>query len=149
MNILISACLLGLQCRYDGQEKEYEQIEQLKKKHHLLPVCPEIYGGLATPRCPSERVVGRVLTKDGVDVTRQYEKGAREALRLAQMFDCQYAVLKEKSPSCGHGLIYDGSFSRNLTEGNGVTAELLLTNGIQVFGENELEQLIVALKDCR
>lgn len=149
MNILISACLLGLQCRYDGQEKEYEQIEQLKKKHHLIPVCPEIYGGLATPRCPSERVGGQVLTKDGVDVTRQYEKGAREALRLAQMFDCQYAVLKEKSPSCGHGLIYDGSFSRNLTEGNGVTAELLLTNGIQVFGENELEQLIVALKDCR
>ncbi len=140
-NVLISACLLSLACRYDGGWREYD-LKGIEKKFNLIPVCPEIYGGLPTPRVPGEIVLDRVVNREGVDVTVQYEKGAREALQLARLFNVKYAVLKAKSPSCGKGEVYDGTFSKTLIAGDGVTARLLKENGIEVFTENELEQLI-------
>lgn len=113
----------------------------------LVPVCPEILGGLPTPRTPSERQGERVVSKTGADVTAAYQKGAEEALRLARLFGCRKALLKERSPSCGRGQIYDGSFSGRLIPGAGVTARLLEQEGIAVFGESQLQQLLETLKD--
>lgn len=115
MNILISACLLGVSCRYDGRSVPLPDtvISELKCRYRLIPVCPEIMGGLPTPRSPAEILRGqeKVIRKDGVDVTEPYRRGAEETLRLAHLFDCKLAVLKERSPSCGKGRIHDGSFS--------------------------------------
>lgn len=138
MNILVSACLLGVNCRYDGKGVLIDKLHELSKKHNLIPVCPEIYGGLATPRDPAERVGERVVTCNGQDITKQYEKGAQEILKLAKFYDCKYAILKERSPSCGYGKIYDGTFSRKLIDGNGVTAGLLSDNGIHILGEQDI-----------
>lgn len=135
--ILVSACLLGLPCRYDGREKPSKEVINLKEKYELVPFCPEIYGGLETPRTPSERVGDKVLMKNGRDVTENYRRGAEGALYLCKTLDIKKAVLKERSPSCGNGKIYDGSFSGRLKDGDGVTAELLKKNGIEVYGESE------------
>ena len=140
-NILVSACLLGVACRYDGKRKPNEAVIALKEKYNLIPVCPEIMGGLPTPRLPSEIRGETVIMENGEDVTHKYSKGAEETLRLARLFGCGKAVLKEKSPSCGSGRIYDGTFSKTLTEGNGVTAGMLLANGIRVAGETEIDAL--------
>jgi uncharacterized protein YbbK (DUF523 family) len=140
MNILVSACLLGVRCRYDGTAKHDARIERLMEKHHVIPVCPEIYGGLSTPREPSERTGDKVMGKNGQDVTEAFQKGAEEALALAKLFHCRYAILKERSPSCGHGRIYDGTFSGTLVDGSGVTAELLEKNGVTVLGESQIEE---------
>ena len=142
MNILISACLLGVNCRYDGTGIFIEQLHALKKKYHLIPVCPEIFGGLKTPRDPAEIILDKVITKNGEDVTENYKKGANETLKLAKFYDCKLAILKERSPSCGYGKIYDGTFSGMLIDGNGVTAELLIENGITVMGESQIETLL-------
>jgi uncharacterized protein YbbK (DUF523 family) len=142
MNILISACLLGIRCRYDGAAKHDARMEKLMEKHHLIPVCPEIYGGLSTPRDPSERTGDKVVGKNGQNVTAAFQKGAQEALYLAKLFHCEYAILKERSPSCGHGRIYDGTFSGRLTDGSGVTAELLEKNGITVLGESQIDEFL-------
>ncbi len=143
MNILISACLLGQACRYDGRAKRYGSVEALLRRDdiHLIPICPEQAGGLATPRDPAERQGSRVVTETGCDVTGPYRRGAAEAVRLARLFSCTAAVLKEKSPSCGCGAIYDGTFSRTLTPGDGVTAEALKAAGIAVTGETRLHRL--------
>lgn len=142
MRILVSACLLGASCRYDGASKGHPMAAELAKCHELVPVCPEQLGGLATPRPPAERQGERVVTKGGLDVTEQYRRGAAEALRLYRLLDCQAALLKEKSPSCGHGSIYDGTHSGTLTGGDGVTAELLAAHGIAVYGESQIEELL-------
>lgn len=139
MNILVSACLLGVACRYDGKSKEVAKIVELLKSHTLIPVCPEQLGGLATPRTSSERKYDKVINKDGVDVTFEYEKGAEEALKIAKLYKCSLAILKEKSPSCGCGQIYDGSFTKKLISGNGTTTDLLLKNNIKVISENSDE----------
>ena len=146
MNILISSCLLGQYCRYDGKTKTYDVIRTLLGRDdlHFIPICPEQAGGLATPRPPAERCGDRVVTKNGLDVTAAYERGAAAALYLARLFHCTKAILKAKSPSCGCGLIYDGTFSRTLTEGDGVTAALLKAEGIEVFSEGDpLEYLLL------
>ena len=135
--ILVSACLFGLSCRYDGKEKPDERVIALKEKYELVPFCPEIYGGLETPRIPSERVDDKVIMKNGRDVTENYKRGAEGALYLCKTMGIKKAVLKERSPSCGNGKIYDGSFSGTLKDGDGVTAELLKKNGIEVLGESE------------
>ena len=137
---LISACLLGLDCRYDGKNNFIgeEKLKKVCEEYELIPVCPEIYGGLTTPRIPSERVGEKVLSKTGTDVTAEFSKGAETALRLAEMFGCEAAVLKENSPSCGSGTIYDGTFTGALTPGDGVTAELLKKHGIAVIGETNI-----------
>ena len=142
MKILVSACLLGVKCRYDGKDNFSEKVKKLGEKHELIPVCPEIMGGLPTPREPSERRGEKVVSRTGKDVTDNFLRGAEETLRLAKLFSCDCAVLKERSPSCGSGRIYDGTFSSTLTEGYGVTAQLLCENGIKVYGENEIEKLL-------
>ena len=142
MNILVSACLLGVRCRYDGASKLNETVLRLREHQTLIPVCPEQLGGLATPRPPAERQGAAVRTQSGVDVTEQYRKGAEEALRLCRLYGCEAAVLKERSPSCGSGAVYDGSFSGVLTTGDGVTAELLAAHGIPVYGESRLDELL-------
>ena len=135
-NIIVSACLLGVSCRYDGNSKPNEKIIDLKEKYNLIPICPEIMGGLPTPRMPAEIKDGRGKTENGIDVTEEYKKGADEAIKLAKLFGCKKAILKENSPSCGCGKIYNGEFTRTLKDGNGITAELFMKNGIDVFGEN-------------
>ncbi len=141
MRILVSACLLGVSCRYDGKSKPHPAVLALQGQHQLIPVCGEVFGGLPTPRTPAERVGDRVLTADGGDVTAQYIRGAEEVLALARRMDCRVALLKERSPACGTGEIYDGSFSRTLIPGDGVTAELLRKSGIAVFGESRVAEL--------
>lgn len=142
MKILVSACLLGVCCRYDGQAKPHEGVLSLLGRHTLIPVCPEIYGGLATPRPAAERVGKRVLTAQGGDVTAQYRRGAEETLRLGRLYGCEAALLKERSPSCGSGVIHNGRFDSGLTPGDGVTAALLRANGIAVYGESEWQKLL-------
>ena len=136
-NLLISACLLGVQCRYDGGSKPVMPTVALMEQYHLIPICPEQLGGLPTPREPSERQGCAVVMKSGTDVTAQYRRGAEQTLHLARLYGCKAAVLKERSPSCGSGEIYDGTFTGALTAGDGVTAELLKANGITVYGEGE------------
>lgn len=137
---IISACLLGVECKYSGGSNALpsEAIARLTEEYELIPVCPECYGGLTTPRAPSERRGGRVVSKTGTDVTEQFEKGAEAALHLAHIFGAKLAILKENSPSCGSGTIYDGTFTGKLVPGDGVTAGLLKKHGITVIGENAL-----------
>lgn len=142
MNILVSACLLGLNCRYNGSHCYFAEIDKLKEKHNLIPFCPEIYGGLPTPREPAEIVNGSVMTKSGKNVTLEYEKGASQALAIARLLDCDAAILKEKSPSCGKHQIYDGSFSGKLVEGSGILNRMLIDNGFIVLAENEIKSLL-------
>lgn len=139
--LLVSACLLGTPCRYDGKSKADARVLALREKYELIPVCPEQLGGLPTPRTPSECRGGRVITQDGRDVTDNYRRGAEAALALCREHGCAAAVLKERSPSCGRGEIYDGTFSRALISGNGVTVELFLANGLRVYGESETDAL--------
>lgn len=141
--LLISACLLGVPCRYDGKSVPLreETLRKLRERFDLLPVCPESDGGLPTPRIPSERQGERVRNREGEDVTEAYRRGARLALEKAQSEGCTLALLKERSPSCGSSGIYDGSFTARLIPGLGVTAELLLQAGIRVYGESEIEAL--------
>ena len=143
MNLLISACLLGYCCRFDGSNNgPMEDLILLKRKYHLIPICPEQLGGLTTPRLPAERLGDRVVNTEGVDITEQYDRGAKEALRLARLFGCKYAVLKSKSPSCGVGEIYDGTFTHTVVQRSGTTAELLQENGITVLDETQISQLL-------
>ncbi len=141
MKILVSACLLGCACRYDGKSKKDERVLALIENHTLIPICPEQLGGLCTPRLPAEIQGGKVARNDGADVTKEYTKGAREALRLYELLDCDCAVLKARSPSCGKGSIYDGTFSGTLTDGNGITAAIFQEKGIRVFTEEETEKI--------
>lgn len=142
MNVLVSMCLLGTYCRYNGERKEDAGVLSLlqKKGLTLIPVCPEQLGGLPTPRMPSEQSGGRVLDKTGADRTESFVNGAKEVLRLAKLYDCKAAILKERSPSCGSNVVYDGTFQGVRVFGDGVCAGLLKKNGITVFGESELER---------
>ncbi len=142
--LLISACLLGAACRYDGQSRPLDAaaIEKLKARWALVPVCPEIYGGLPTPRPPAERRDGGVFTRAGEDVTAQYARGAGETARLAALLGCKTALLKARSPSCGSGAVYDGSFTGTLRPGDGVTAEALKSAGLAVYTEADLDRLL-------
>lgn len=137
---LVSACLIGAECKYSGGSNilPEEKLEKLMDEYELIAVCPEVYGGLTTPRDPSERQGEKVVSCKGADVTAQFEKGAQTALNMAKLFGAEIAILKENSPSCGSGTIYDGTFSLTLTEGDGVTAQLLKENGITVIGESEI-----------
>lgn len=143
--LLISMCLLGVPCRYDGASRpmDAEKLAALRAKYTLILVCPEQMGGLSTPRAPSEiQPDGRVLMKDGHDVTGEYTRGAEAALMAAQMSGASLALLKARSPSCGTGRIYDGSFSGTLCDGDGITAALLKKHGIRVYSEETMEALL-------
>ena len=136
-NLLVSACLLGFECKYSGGSNKLsdEYIAQLKEKYRLIPVCPETAGGLPVPRDPSERLGDKVISSKGKDVSAQFNKGAKIALYLARRYGCKKALLKRNSPSCGGEFIYDGSFSGALIPGEGVTAERLRAEGLEILGE--------------
>ena len=148
-NVLISACLLGFECKYCGGSNKLteQQLAALGERFRLIPVCPETAGGLPTPRDPSERLGDKVVSNQGRDVTAQYQKGAETALWLARRYDCKASLLKEKSPSCGSGQIYDGSFSGKLLPGDGVAAEELNKEGLIVFGESDTDLLITVFQE--
>lgn len=135
--ILVSACLAGRHCRYDGKEKEIPEIARLVAEGRMIPVCPESAGGLMIPREPSEIRGDRVFSKSGKEVTAEYQEGARRCLKVCQMHHCGMAVLKSKSPSCGKGCIHNGKFDGGLVEGNGVFAQMCLDHGIEVLTEDE------------
>lgn len=141
MKILVSACLLGENCKYSGGNNKCDEIIALGKEHKLIPICPECFGGLPIPRVPSEIRNGRVYSKNGEDLTAAFEDGAEKALYVAEESGCQLAILKERSPSCGFGEIYDGSFSGKTIRGNGVTAQLLYDHGITILGETKLDKI--------
>ena len=140
-NVLVSACLLGFCCRYDGKGKKFPAVEELMDLCNLIPVCPEQMGGLTTPRKPAEQRGDKVAAEDGSDVTKEYRRGAEEAVKAASLYGCRYALLKERSPSCGSGKVYDGTFSRTLIEGDGRAAAALKSRGVMVFGESRIEDL--------
>lgn len=142
VRILVSACLMGASCRYDGADNGREEVQALGQRAVLVPFCPEIYGGLMTPRMPSEIRNGGGFAKDGRDVTHQYMRGAAEALKMAQLLGCSAAVLKERSPSCGSHQIYDGTFTGTRIDGMGVTARLLAEHGLRIFSEEETEDCL-------
>ncbi len=144
---LCSACLLGVKCRYDGQAKANKKVLALDKKEELVPICPEQLGGLPTPREPAETIgdgyavltgQGKVITKSGQDVTEQFIQGARQVLQAVKIFEAKEMICKSKSPSCGCGKIYDGTFSDKLIKGDGVTTALLKQNGIKCIPEDKL-----------
>ena len=137
--ILVSACLLGIDCKYSGDNNLNEKVLSYIADKEVIPICPEILGGLSTPRPPSEIIGERVMNDENKDVTREYQKGAEEALKLAKLFNVKKALLKAKSPSCGCGKIYDGTFSRTLIDGDGITTRLFKENGIEVITEIDLD----------
>jgi len=140
--LLVSACLLGENCKYSGGNNYDPAVAALGERFVLVPVCPEQLGGLPTPRVPSERVGERVLTREGDDVTDAFRLGAEKALEIARANGVRRAVLQERSPSCGCGVIYDGTFSGMLAPGMGVAAQMLADSGIQVFGRSRAETLL-------
>lgn len=141
--ILVSACLLGEPVRYDGASRPCAAVQALQERYDLVPVCPECLGGLPIPRVPSEvdtrAETLRVVAADGHDVTAAFETGARACVGIAQDNGCTLAILKENSPSCGSGTIYDGTFTRTLVPGHGVAARMLTSAGVRVIGENDVE----------
>ena len=140
--VLISACLLGLRCRYDGGEKALPGLERLLSRCNAIPVCPEQLGGLPTPRPPAERRGEWVVNHLGEDVTDAFERGAGQTCRIAGLCGTKIALLKARSPSCGVDRIYDGSFTGRTVPGSGVTAEALRHMGVDVYDETRLEALI-------
>ena len=140
--LLISACLLGENCKYSGGNNYCAAVEQLREHYDLIPVCPERDGGLPTPRIPSERMGDKVVNRAGEDVTAQFRRGAELALEAALQNSCRIALFKERSPSCGCGAIYDGSFTGTLVSGDGVTAELLQQHHILILGESRIDDLL-------
>ena len=137
---LCSACLLGIRCWYDGSSKPDSRVVALSKKGVLIPVCPEQLGGLPTPRKPAEQRGGKVITEIEDDVTSQFKKGAEDVLAIAYILGIKEAILRQRSPSCGVGKIYDGTFSERVVKGDGVTTALLKKNGISVISEEDLPE---------
>ena len=142
---LVSSCLAGLNSRYDGKNSENDIVTNLINKGKAIPICPEQLGGLSTPRSSCEIVIDeygdkKVISNDNVDCTLEYYKGAERTLAIVKVLDIKKVILKSKSPSCGCGLIYDGTYSGRLIIGNGITAELLLKNGIEVLSENDIDE---------
>ncbi|RKD32540.1 DUF523 domain-containing protein [Thermohalobacter berrensis] len=143
---IVSSCLAGVNCRYDGKANLDKKVYELVKEGKAILVCPEQLGGLTTPRLPSEIIENKegelkVINKEGRDVTSNFIRGAKETLKIAKAVDAKTAILKARSPSCGCGFIYDGTFSGKLKKGNGITADLLIKNGIKVFTEENFNMV--------
>ncbi len=136
--ILVSACLLGIYCRYDGRCETDERVMALSRDHVLIPVCPEQLGGLPTPRAAVELLDGRAVTRDGADLTEAFERGVGQAMRVAGLTGARVAVLQPRSPSCGRGIIYDGTFSGTRVEGDGVLAQALAARGVALLVPDDL-----------
>lgn len=139
--ILVSACLLGKKTRYDGKDNYIPSIEELAKHFEIIPICPEVEGGLPTPRLPSEILDGKVINVEGEDNTAYFLLGAKEALKKAKKYGIRYAILKAKSPSCGVSEIYDGTFTHTLKKGDGMTAALLKEAGVTLYNETNFRRL--------
>ncbi|MDU2441795.1 MAG: DUF523 domain-containing protein [Veillonella sp.] len=144
--LLISECLFGVHCRYDGKDNYIETIEALKEYYELVPVCPEVLGGLSTPRDPAERQGERICTVNGADVTDEFVRGAQLTVDIALKYGCKQALMKAKSPSCGYKRIYDGTFTRTMKNGHGCTVEALLEKNITIYTENDIELLLAEKK---
>ena len=140
--LLISACLCGKNTKYNGGNNLIEKIFELEKKYDLYLVCPEVDGGLPVPRVPSEIVGDKVLNKELIDVTKEFNVGANNALKVVIANDIKRALLKDGSPSCGVSTIYDGTFSGSKIEGSGVTVKLLKDFGVKVYSENDIDELL-------
>ncbi len=138
--ILVSACLLGECCKYDGGHNRSEAVLRFLEGKEWVAVCPERDGGLPTPRVPSEIRGVRVISRDGLDVTEEFRRGAMRALETAKHSGAEFAVLKARSPSCGPDGVYDGSFSGVVVPGMGVTAALLTANGVRVISEEDVAE---------
>ena len=138
--ILVSACLLGTNCKYSGGNNYSEEVMEFLKDYEIIPICPEQLGGLPTPRPASEIIGDKVINNEGTDVTSNYQKGAEEALKIAKLLGIKKALLKAKSPSCGNGKIYDGTFSGQLTSGDGMTARLLKKSDIKIYNEDNFKK---------
>ena len=139
--ILVSACLLGDNVKYNGENNYLTAIEKLKEEYDIIPFCPEVEGGLKIPRQPAERNGHKVINKLGEDVTKEYRLGAQKCLNICKALGIKKVLLKEKSPSCGKYFTYDGSFTSTLIKRMGVTSELLKENGIEIYSENEIDSL--------
>lgn len=139
--IFVSGCLAGLNCKYNGGNNYDERIFNLVKEGKAIPICPEQWGGLKTPRNPAQikniNNKSYVVTDQGEDVTEQYKRGAQEVLELAKKLNIKEAILQPRSPSCGKGKVYDGNFNKTLIDGNGIAADLLIKNGIEVYTPEE------------
>lgn len=140
MNILVSACLTGLDCKYNGKNNLNKKVEHLLDKYTVIPVCPEQLGGLCTPRPPAEIKGNKVINKNGEDVTAEFKRGAEKTLEIAKKYNCSLAIFKSNSPSCGCGTVYDGTFSGTLVLGDGICTKLLKENGIRVMTEIDLPE---------
>lgn len=141
--IVVSACLAGIKCKYNGGDNLIPQICEMVENGTAVAICPETLGGLPIPRVPSEISVQpdgsrKVIDRNGRDITANFEKGAQKSLDIAREVHADTVILKQRSPSCGCGQIYDGSFSGKIIEGNGFTAEVLIKNGIKVLSENDI-----------
>ena len=140
--LLISACLLGRNCKYNGGNNYHPLTEKLREQYDLVPICPECMGQLPIPHDPSERVGDKVLSKSGADVTAAFRLGAEQTVKAARKSGAKKAVMKERSPSCGFGAIYDGTFTGTVVPGNGVAAEALVAEGVAIWGESRIEELL-------
>ena len=143
--LLISACLMGENVRYDGGNNLIDQIEQLKEKYELVPVCPEVSSGMIVPRMPNEiQSIEPLVVKNefNIDTTEYFIDGAKQTLHICIQLDVKVALLKAKSPSCGNLEVYDGTFSKTLIKGQGLTANILMQHNIKVYNENQIGELI-------
>ena len=143
---IVSSCLAGINCRYDGKNHLNKDILDLVNKGEAIPLCPEMLGGLETPRVPCE-IIGKdefkkVINKNGLDLTKEFLNGANKVLEVCKTLNVDKVILKSKSPSCGCGEIYDGTFSGNLIKGNGLTADLLIKNNIKVYNEKNFKNIL-------
>ncbi len=138
--IIVSACLIGIKCKYNGSDNSNPALIDLMKKGSLLPLCPEQLGGLSTPRKPAEILNDKVYNISGKNITHNFIKGSLEALHIARMANCTKAIFKDCSPSCGVNRIYNGKHENVLIEGEGMTTALFRKNGIKVLSESEIEK---------
>lgn len=141
-NIIISACLCGINSKYNGGNNKIDNIDKLKEKYNLIYICPELFGGLGVPREPAEIKDGKVVTKSGKDVSANFIDGALKSLEIALKNNVKVAILKESSPSCGSSMVYDGTFSGNKVSKMGIAAEIFKKNNIKVYNETQIELLI-------
>lgn len=136
MKIMVSACLLGYNVKYNGKNNLNDELIEFLKEYEVISICPEVMGGLTTPRIPSEIKNGKVINEKNIDVTSEFIEGANKTLELAMDNDIKVAILKKNSPSCGYGTIYDGTFNHRIINGYGITAKLLKENGITILNED-------------
>ena len=136
--IIVSACLVGVNCRYNGKDFSNKKALELFRQGRALPICPEMLGGLLAPRMPAEIVAGKILSSDGSDLTDDYLRGARIAADIVHVAGCRSAILKAKSPTCGYGKIYDGTFSGKVIDGDGVFAAMLREQNVAVYSDENI-----------